>query len=1045
MLKLICLIVLLAVTPPILAAKRVTVDQLQQLLLAQRGHQDAQVARALSNLQLTEALRPSKLASWQADLPGSEARQALTLLADESAFLDPPSRDLPSAPTPGLAEQRIIMALAVSYVSNTLHQLPNFFATRETLHYEDTPQSIRENELVPSQPLHPVSSSSATVTYRDDEEAMDAAMDKTPQTQTGLNTYGEFGNILKTTLLDGGQGSLAWSHWEQGEGGPEAVFRYTVPREKSHYRLTFCCVSQGNGIQTLEKYSGYHGQIAVDPASGAILRLTLEADLKQSDGMLKADILVDYAPVEIGDKKYVCPVRSISVSVVPAEEFHPNVTDTGLGAFVSAESLRTSKASNTDGALVLSNPGALKNLLNEVTFTQYHLFRADARVLNGDATPPPADTLPTPQTSKTIAADSNPAVSAPPPASEKPQPAAAAPPSPTVASVDKSPAPRAELTPPPSPVLPEISVVAATRIPALPPATSPSGFTLHAAARLVDMTVVAYNAKGLPVTDLKANDLELLDNGRPQKIRIAAYPGDASASASAATNNGSASQISFSNQPPNSLATNNESANDGPARSEPSVTVLLIDSANLSWSDFSNAREQMLPFLLKLPAGQQVAIYILKADSFQVLQDQTADHFLLAAKLSQWMPKAVDLSQVQEEERRNRQQMDYVRHKADLQYVNGNMINAPETFLPPDPQLRDYGGNPGRDALTILVGVARHLAAVPGHKDLVWITSDNVLADWTGKAVGSDKGSKQIGGFAIHAQEALNEAHIALFPLDASQLEGGGVGADLQNASVEVDPGAVDPPGATGNGKQPALNTSNSRGAPGGRNLAAMEQDVHAIQGPIREMADATGGRALRRSSDMVSALNHVVEEGRATYLLSFVPDTAADNKYHPITLKLTARRGVTLRYRTGYLASTEASSFQERFQQALWQPVDMDGIVMSATPSTTGDALTVKLQIAADDLALEQQNGRWVDKLDLFFAQRDNQDRSAHLTGQAIALALTPATYQKIKTEGLPFNQTLNSAPDMGSIRVLVVDENSGRIGSITLPASSIQGQSRR
>ncbi len=1044
MLKLFCLIALLAVTPPVLAAKRVTVDQLQQLLLAQRGHQDAQVARVLSNLQLTEALSPRKLASWQADLPGSEARQALTVLADESAFLDPPSRDLPTTPTPDLAEQRRIMALAVNYVSNTLHELPNFFATRETLHYEDTPQTIREDELVPSQPLHPVSRSSATITYRDDEEAMDAAMDKTPQTQAGLNTSGEFGNILKTTFLDGGQSSLAWSHWEQGEGGPEAVFRYTVPREKSHYRLTFCCVSEGNGSQTLQKYSGYHGQIAIDPTSGAILRLTLEADLKQSDGMLKADILVDYAPVEIGDKTYICPVRSISLSVVPAEEFHPNVTNTGLGAFVSAESLRTSHASNTDGALVLSNPSALKNLLNEVTFTQYHLFRADARVLNGDAAPPPAGTPPTPQTSKTIAADSNPAVSAPPPAAEKAQPTAAEPPSPAVASVEKSPASGAELTPPPSPVLPEISVVAATRIPTLPPSPLGSGFTLHAGARLVDMTVVAYNAKGLPVTDLKANDLELLDNGRPQKIRIAAYPGDASASASAAPDNGSASQLSFSNLPPNSLAANKESVNDGPARSEPSITVLLIDSANLSWSDFSNARQQMLRFLHQLPAGQQVAIYILTAAGFQVLQDQTADHALLIEKLSHWMPKAADLSQAQEEERRNRQQIDYVRHKADLQYVNGNMINAPETFQPPDPQLRDNASNAGRDALTILVGVARHLAAVPGHKNLVWITSDNVLADWADKAVGTDKGSKHIGGYALRAQEALNEAQIALFPLDTSQLEGGGVSSDLQNASVQVDPGAVDAPGATGSGKQPALNTSNSRGAPGGRNLAAMEQDVHAIQGPIREMADATGGRALRRSSDMVSALNHVVEDGRATYLLSFVPDTVADNQYHLITLKLATRRGVTLRYRTGYLASTEPSSFQERFQQALWQPVDRDEIVMSAIPSTTGAALTVKLEIAADDLALEQQNGRWVDKLDLFFAQRDNQGRSARLTGQAIALAVTPATYQKLKTEGLPFSQRLNSAPDMGSIRVLVVDENSGRIGSITLPASSLQGPSR-
>jgi hypothetical protein len=188
----------------------------------------------------------------------------------------------------------------------------------------------------------------------------------------------------------------------------------------------------------------------------------------------------------------------------------------------------------------------------------------------------------------------------------------------------------------------------------------------------------------------------------------------------------------------------------------------------------------------------------------------------------------------------------------------------------------------------------------------------------------------------------------------------------------------------------------------------------------------------------MVSALNHVAEDGRATYLLSFVPDSAADNQYHSVTLKLATRRGVTLRYRTGYLASTEPSTFQERSQRALWQPVDLDGIDMSAIPSTTGAALTVKLELAADDLALELQNGRWVDKLDLFFAQRDNQGRSARLIGQAVALAFTPATYQKLKAEGLPFSQTLDSAPGMGSIRVLASMKTQ-------VPASSLQGQSRR
>ena len=117
-----------------------------------------------------------------------------------------------------------------------------------------------------------------------------------------------------------------------------------------------CCLPDGDHTEAFRRYVGYHVEIAVDPQSGASLRLQLQVDLTTTP-LSRLDIMVEYGPVEIGGRKYVCPIRSVSITRVRCVRVLKDWDD----AFMAC--------------------GPYVTMLNDISFDRYHLFRAKSHML----------------------------------------------------------------------------------------------------------------------------------------------------------------------------------------------------------------------------------------------------------------------------------------------------------------------------------------------------------------------------------------------------------------------------------------------------------------------------------------------------------------------------------------------------------------------------------------------------------------------------------------------------------------------------------------
>jgi VWFA-related protein len=534
------------------------------------------------------------------------------------------------------------------------------------------------------------------------------------------------------------------------------------------------------------------------------------------------------------------------------------------------------------------------------------------------------------------------------------------------------------------------AVVLATLSALLAQQQSTPPVVLKATTRLVQVSVIAQDGKGQPITDLKKDDFRIKVNGKDQPISIF------SMDSTGALPKGE------EKLPPN-VFTNRMDVKPG---QQSSVTIILLDTLNTRWADQVYAKAQVIRYLRTLQPEDHIGLYTL-GTSLRVLHDYTADSAELLSRLEAL--KGKDLPDMTSKEPTDAMHGDALLLDA-LQRGVGGSSPAERSF---------YTTQRVIGTLKAIEFIAQHLEKTPGRKNLIWVSGGfpmEIGFDNAAQMRNPQIDQRIFSDEIAEAVRAVNDANMAIYPVDARGL--------MVNPQYDAE------------------RRGNAKGRPKAPPMVGVKN-----QETMDELASRTGGHAYYNSNDLAKAIHSAVDDSRVTYMLGFYPvEESFDGKFHKIEVQMIERKSVHLRYRKGFFDLPELPQDEKarktELADAAWSPLDASGIGIAAkiVPSKVKPgSLDIVLVIDSTQVSLQQQADHWMGRLDVLFIQRDNEGNQYNGLDDTINLNLGAENYQKFIKNGFAYTKIVDRSDHAKIIRIVVRDSASGAIGSITVPLAKI------
>jgi VWFA-related protein len=437
------------------------------------------------------------------------------------------------------------------------------------------------------------------------------------------------------------------------------------------------------------------------------------------------------------------------------------------------------------------------------------------------------------------------------------------------------------------------------------------------------------------------------------------------------------------------------------------VTIIALDTVNTPYLDQETGRKEVVRFLAdSLNSGQLTSLMLMTREGLKIVQPLTGDPMRLVRVLKQVTGEQDALQGV----------------NADTKFgiATGNISPPPPItpFINPGQAMArfiDFGDTRSgtfvqqeaiETTLHSLQSVAWAFSGIPGRKSLIWATGGLPFEMYSPNSLPS-------GFLSILFQrtiQALAEAQISVYPVDVRGL--------------------------------PSL--FSVRDSP--RSLSDRTWLQGASESTLDQFAEMTGGKAFYNTNDLASSLKRAADDAASYYLVGYYLDTR-NRKAGWRTIKVRVDRSDSeVRARKGFFVTnaTMKTELTRRsdISYALASPIDGTGVPITmkwlgVAGNGSAKKATFVVQMPPMGLAFDTaaQNHLDFDFAVAAYIANGQSAKPAVTLGKNFSPTLTEPQLVTVRAKGVGFNYDLDLSPGQYAVRLVVRDNVSGKIGSVTVP----------
>jgi VWFA-related protein len=571
--------------------------------------------------------------------------------------------------------------------------------------------------------------------------------------------------------------------------------------------------------------------------------------------------------------------------------------------------------------------------------------------------------------------------------------------------------------------------------------------------KLVQVDATVTDRDGKQVTNLTAEDFEITENGRPQKITNFSYITPASADSGPAASGSSVTSTSTKDRAMSSPVPTRQLRPEQVHR----AIALVVDDLRMSAEGISSTRQALRKYVdQQMQTGDLVAI-IRTSAGIGSLQQFTNDrqqlytaieHIRQIARVGARFGAFTSTSLL---DRLETQVTDSVNTdteaSADRRNREGATSAASQSSMRGVDTERLEGINQFRDTLLTVgtVGalnfVVRGLRELPGRKAVV-LFSDGISI-YNSDSNSGDRDERVLSALRQLVDRA-NRASVVFYAIDTRGVQPGLFTAADATAGGPQAPKNSGPEGAvTGIG-------SITPDLAGRQVFGSRSGEMFEGQNGLSYLSRETGGLAVFNNNDLNRGIRRALDDIAGYYLIGYRPDESTFDPatgrrhYNALTVNVKNHPGLKVRSRSGFIgiaeerSSTRNRTRAEQLMAALLSPFAADGINLQLTSfflndATIGSAMrSVLLMDASKVTFTEQKDGQMETTLDIIGVTLGENGEIIDQVSRIERIRVSPENLQRFRREGMVYGMNVPVAkPGAYLLRIAVRDAATGRIGS--------------